>query len=106
MLNQCGLSSLLSNLLFLLTLLIDQNASAIQIFGLFLDHMLKTAMGENVNIISLGDLNKNCMVNLSACVFDILTVNGLTNLIVNPTHFSGISETFIDPILVTDSNML
>ena len=36
MLNQCGLTSLLSNLLYLLTLLIDQNACAIQIFGLFL----------------------------------------------------------------------
>jgi uncharacterized membrane protein len=44
-------------------------------------------MDENVNIISLGDLSKNCMVNLPACVFDIITVNGLTNLIVNPTHF-------------------
>jgi uncharacterized membrane protein len=60
-------------------------------------------MDENVNIISLGDLNKNCMVNLPACVFDILTVNGLTNLIVNPTHFSSNSETLIDSILVTDS---
>jgi len=44
-------------------------------------------MDENVNIISLGDLSKNCMVNLPACVFDIITVNELTNLIVNPTHF-------------------
>ena len=43
------------------------------------------------------------MVNLPACVFDILTVNGLTNLIVNPTHLSGNSETSIDLILVTDS---
>ena len=67
------------------------------------DDMLKTAMDENVNIISLGDLNKNVVVNLPACVFDILTVNGLTNLIVNPTHFSGNSKTLIDPILVTDS---
>jgi hypothetical protein len=37
-------------------------------------------------------------VNLPACVFDIITVNGFTNLIVNPTHFSGNSETLIDPI--------
>jgi hypothetical protein len=65
--------------------------------------MLKAAMDENVNIISLGDLNKNVMVNLPACVLDILTVNRLTNLFVNPTHFSGNSETLIDPILVTDS---
>ena len=36
MLNQCGLSSLLSNFLYLLTLLIDKNACAIQIFRLFL----------------------------------------------------------------------
>jgi hypothetical protein len=43
------------------------------------------------------------MVNLPACVFDILTVNGLTNLIVNPTHFFSNSETLIDSILVTDS---
>jgi hypothetical protein len=27
----------------------------------------------------------------------------LTNLFVNPTHFSGNSETLIDPILVTNS---
>ena len=27
----------------------------------------------------------------------------MINLIVNPTHFSGNSETLIDPILVTDS---
>jgi hypothetical protein len=60
-------------------------------------------MDENVNIISLGDLSKNFMVNLPACVFDILTVNGLTNLIINLTHFSGNSETLIDPILVMDS---
>jgi hypothetical protein len=65
--------------------------------------MSKAAMDENVNIISLGDLNKNVMVNLPACVFDILTVNGLTNLIVNPTHFFSNSETLINPILVTDS---
>ena len=37
-------------------------------------------------------------VNLPACVFDIITVNGFTNLIVNPTHFSGNSETLINPI--------
>jgi hypothetical protein len=43
------------------------------------------------------------IVNLPACVFDIITVNGMINLIVNPTHFSGNSETLIDPILVTDS---
>jgi hypothetical protein len=42
------------------------------------------------------------MINLPACVFDIITVNGLTNLIANPIHFSGNSETLIDLILVTD----
>ena len=31
--------------------------------------MLKAAMDENVNIISLGDLNKNCMVNPQALEF-------------------------------------
>lgn len=36
-------------------------------------------------------------------MFDILTVNGFTNLIVNPTHFPGDSETLVDPILVMDS---
>ena len=67
--------------------------------------MLKAAMDENVNtcIISLGDLNNIFMINLPTCVFDILTVNGLINLIVNLTHFSGNSETLIDSILVTDS---
>jgi hypothetical protein len=69
------------------------------------DDMLKAAMDENVNtcIISLGDLNNIFMINLPTCVFDILTVNGLINLIVNLTHFSGNSETLIDSILVTDS---
>ena len=70
-------------------------------FTLF-DDMLKAAMDENVNIVSLGDLNKNFMINLPACVFDIITVNKLTNLIANPIHFSGNSETLIDLILVTD----
>ena len=64
-------------------------------------HWLEAAMDENFSIISLGDRSKNFMVNLPACVFDILTVIGLTNLIINPTHFSGNSETLIDPILVT-----
>jgi hypothetical protein len=90
-------SSILVNIIYRSERQCNQN------FWTLFDDMSKAAMDENVNIISLGDLNKNCMVNLPACVFDILTVNGLTNLIVNPTHFSSNSETLIDSILVTDS---
>jgi hypothetical protein len=90
-------SSILVNITYRSKRLCDQH------FWTLFDDWLKAAMDENVNIISLGDRSKNCMVNLPACVFDILTVNGLTNLIVIPTHFSGNSETLIDSILVTDS---
>ena len=90
-------SSILVNITYRSKRLCDPN-----LWTLFHD-MLKAAMDENVNIISLGDRSKNVMVNLSACVLDILTVYRLTNLFVNPTHFSGNSEALIDPILVTDS---
>ena len=74
-------SSMLVNITYRSTRLCDPH------FWTLFHDMLKAAMDENVNIISLGDLSKNCMVNLPACVFDIITVNELTNLIVNPTHF-------------------
>ena len=90
-------SYILVNITYKSTRLCDQH------FWTLFHDMLKAAIDENVNTISLGDLSKNFMVNLPACVLDILTVNRLTNLFVNPTHFSGNSETLIDPILVTNS---
>lgn len=72
-------------------------------FWSLFDQMLKTALDENLNIIVLGDLNKNFLVELPSLVKDVVLVNGLSNIIVKPTIFFGNTETLLDPILITDN---
>jgi hypothetical protein len=55
--------------------------------------MSKAAMDENVNIISLGDLNKNCMVNLPA-IYNNTTSHGISIL---PTEFLSFQIGFSNP---------
>ena len=74
-------------------------------FWQYFDMMLRRALDENNNIICLGDLNKNFMSDIPSNVKDIISINGLINIIEKPTHFDTRTgnTSLLDPILVTDS---
>jgi hypothetical protein len=47
------------------------------------------AHDENKNIIGLEDMKNKILGNLPHNVNDILVINGLVNIINNPTHFDA-----------------
>jgi hypothetical protein len=51
----------------------------------------------------VGDLNIDFLSRTPFYVNDVLSVNGLVNVIHEPTHFTANSSSSIDPILVSDT---
>ena len=57
--------------------------------------LLCNIIHENVNIVIAGDFNVN-MANKNNCLIDILDVNGMQNIIKDPTCFKSDNPTLID----------
>jgi hypothetical protein len=55
------------------------------------------------NLLIVGDLNIDFLSRTPFYVNDVLSMNGLANVIHEPTHFTANSSSSIDPLLISDT---
>ena len=60
----------------------------------------------NQNIILTGDLNSNLFSSRNNKLIDTMNLLNLTNVIEKPTRITEHSSTLLDPIIISDSNVL
>jgi len=64
---------------------------------------IERAFAVNPNIIIMGDLNENLLNNNTIYLRNILFLNNLENIIVEPTRITPTSSTLIDPVIVSNN---
>ncbi|CAG2226266.1 unnamed protein product [Mytilus edulis] len=64
---------------------------------------IENAMSYTPNVVITGDVNVDFLTDHSHKIFDIMRLNGLKNVINEPTRFCATRQSLLDPILVSDS---
>ena len=64
---------------------------------------IDNALDTNPNIVIIGDLNQDLLNPREIHLNNILHLNSLSNIILQPTRITDHSSTLIDVILLTDS---
>ncbi|CAC5400798.1 unnamed protein product [Mytilus coruscus] len=64
---------------------------------------IENALSYSPNFVITGDVNVDFLTHYSHKIFDIMRLNGLKNIINEPTRFCATRQSLLDPILVSDS---
>ncbi|CAC5409259.1 unnamed protein product [Mytilus coruscus] len=64
---------------------------------------IENALSYSLNVVITGDVNVDFLTDYSHKIFDIMRLNGLKNVINEPTRFCATRQSLLDPILVSDS---
>ncbi|CAC5380883.1 unnamed protein product [Mytilus coruscus] len=64
---------------------------------------IENALSYSPNVVITGDVNVDFLTDYSHKIFDIMRLNGLKNVINEPTRFCATRQSLLDPILVSDS---